>query len=88
MVKHVFDSIAGFEEIVEFRIKVSLVELYMEKLKDLLDSNKNDLKIRSDKKRGIFIEDLTESYISSMEEVYKLIEIARNLRSIAATNMN
>lgn len=55
MVKHVFDSIAGFYENVEFRIKVSLVELYMEKLKDLLDSNKNDLKIRSDKKRGIFI---------------------------------
>lgn len=88
MVKHVFDSIAGFYENVEFRIKVSLVELYMEKLKDLLDSNKNDLKIRSDKKRGIFIEDLTENYISSMEEVYKLIEIARNCRSIAATNMN
>lgn len=38
----------------------------MEKLKDLLDANKNDLKIRSDKKRGIFIEDLTENYISSM----------------------
>lgn len=60
----------------------------MQKLKDLLDSNKNDLKIRSDKKRGIFIEDLTENYISSMEEVYKLIEIARNCRSIASTNMN
>jgi kinesin family protein 5 len=88
MVKQVFDSIAGFYENVEFRIKVSLVELYMEKLKDLLDSNKVDLKIRSDKKRGIFIEDLTENYISSMEEVYKLIEIARNFRSIAATNMN
>jgi hypothetical protein len=38
----------------------------MEKLKDLLDANKSDLKIRSDKKRGIFIEDLTENYISSM----------------------
>ena len=31
----------------------------MEKLRDLIDSNKNDLKIRSDKKRGVFIEDLT-----------------------------
>jgi kinesin family protein 5 len=65
MVKHVFDAIAGFYENVEFRIKVSLVELYMEKLRDLLDFNKQDLKIRSDKKRGIFIEDLTENYISS-----------------------
>ena len=54
----------------------------------MLDQNKNDLKIRSDKKRVVFIEDLTEKYISSPEEVYKLIETARNFRSIAATNMN
>lgn len=88
MVKHVFNSIAKAYENIEFRIKVSLTELYMEKLKDLLDSNKNDLKIRSDKKRGIFIEDLTEKYISSPDEVYQLIEIARNCRSTATTNMN
>jgi kinesin family protein 5 len=39
----------------------------MEKLRDLIDTSKTDLKIRSDKKRGIFIENLTESYISSSE---------------------
>ncbi len=88
MVKHVFNAITPSNENIEFRIKVSLVELYMEKLRDLIDSNKNDLKIRSDKKRGVFIEDLTENYISSPEEVYKLIEKARNNRAIASTNMN
>ena len=36
-----------------------MTELYMEKLRDLLDPNKMDLKIRSDKKRGVFIEDIT-----------------------------
>lgn len=59
MVMQVFSSISKAFENIEFRIKVSLTELYMEKLKDLLDQNKNDLKIRSDKKRGVFIEDLT-----------------------------
>lgn len=59
MVRHVFDAITSSTENIEFRIKVSLVELYMEKLRDLIDSNKSDLKIRSDKKRGVFIEDLT-----------------------------
>lgn len=39
----------------------------MEKLRDLLEPSKADLKIRSDKKRGIYIEDLTETYISSAE---------------------
>ena len=65
-----------------------MVELYMEKLRDLIDTNKSDLKIRSDKKKGIFIESLTEIYISSPEEVYELMEIARKSRAIAATNMN
>lgn len=88
MVRHVFNSIAKAYENIEFRIKVSITELYMEKLRDLLDQNKLDLKIRSDKKRGVFIEDITEKYISSPDEVYQLIEIARNCRSIAATNMN
>ncbi len=88
MVQHVFNAITSSTENIEFRIKVSLVELYMEKLRDLIDSNKNDLKIRSDKKRGVFIEDLTETYISSPEEVYKIIDKARNNRAIATTNMN
>jgi kinesin family protein 5 len=59
MVMQVFSSISKAFENIEFKIKVSLAELYMEKLKDLLDQNKNDLKIKSDKKRGVFIEDLT-----------------------------
>jgi kinesin family protein 5 len=59
MINHVFSAINSSTENIEFRIKVSLVELYMEKLRDLIDLNKSDLKIRSDKKRGVFIEDLT-----------------------------
>lgn len=54
----------------------------------MLDPNKFDLKIRSDKKRGVFIEDITEKYISSPDEVYTLIDIARGSRVTAATNMN
>ena len=65
MTRRVFSAIEQSSEHLEFRIKVSVVELYMEKLRDLLDQGKIDLKIRSDKKKGIFIEDLTETYISS-----------------------
>jgi kinesin family protein 5 len=65
-----------------------MVELYMEKLRDLLDVSKNDLKIRSDKKKGIYIEDLTENYISEPEEVFDMLKIAQVNRAICATNMN
>ncbi len=65
-----------------------MVELYMEKLRDLLDVSKNDLKIRSDKKKGIYIEDLTENYISEPEEVFDMMKVAQVNRAICATNMN
>jgi kinesin family protein 5 len=60
----------------------------MEKLRDLLDVSKNDLKIRSDKKKGIYIEDLTENYISEPDEVFDMMKIAQVNRAICATNMN
>jgi hypothetical protein len=36
----------------------------MEKVRDLLDISKQDLKIRSNSKKGIYIEDATEKYVS------------------------
>jgi len=84
----VFDSISNSPDSLEFRIRVSMVELYMEKLRDLLDVSKSDLKIRSDKKKGIYIEDLTENYISEPEEVFDMMKIAQVNRAICATNMN
>lgn len=42
-----------------------MIEIYNEKVKDLFDSSKSDLKIRSDKSRGIFVEHVTEKYLLS-----------------------
>ncbi len=55
MINTVFDQIEEGQEHVEFRIKVSLVEIYMEKIRDLLDISRVDLKIREDKTRGVYI---------------------------------
>lgn len=41
----------------------------MEKLRDLLDVSKSDLKIRSDKKKEYTLRIPTENYISEPEEV-------------------
>jgi kinesin family protein 5 len=48
MVNTLFDYIGNSPDYLEFKIKVSVVELYLEKLKDLI-GQKNDLKIREDK---------------------------------------
>lgn len=49
MITGFFKQIAAQPEDVEFSIKVSFVEIYNEKIKDLLDPRKNDLKIHENK---------------------------------------
>ena len=48
-------------------MKISMIEIYNEKIRDLLDQTKFDLKIRSNKSQGIFLEGVTEKYILSQE---------------------
>lgn len=37
-----------------------MIEIYCEKIRDLLDTQKDNLKIHEDKGRGVFISDITE----------------------------
>lgn len=55
MVSYVFDQISQASSEIEFSIKVSMIEIYMEKIQDLLDRSKTNLKVSEDKVRGIFI---------------------------------
>ena len=49
MVTTVFQHIADAPDHIEFRIKISIVEIYMEKIRDLLDNTKQNLVVREDK---------------------------------------
>ncbi|CAG9323451.1 unnamed protein product [Blepharisma stoltei] len=88
MVKTVFQSIQEADEHLEFAVKVGYCEIYLEKIKDLFNPSRGDLKIMEDRTRGIFIENLTEEYVSQEEEVYQLMKMGGKNREVAATNMN
>ena len=88
MINHVFTHIFNSPDDKEFIVKVSMMEIYMEKIKDLLDPAKNNLKIREDKIKGIYIEDLTEQYVTNDKEVMDLIKLGTGNRAVAYTNMN
>lgn len=55
MVKTVFEKIENASEDIEFTVKVSMIEIYMEKIKDLIDPSKTNLKVHEDKVKGIYI---------------------------------
>jgi kinesin family protein 5 len=74
--------------LVRFTVRLSLVEIYMEHIRDLLDPSKQNLAIREDKETGIWIEDCTETYVSSEDEVFKVLAAGQSNRAVSATKMN
>jgi len=88
MVWTIFDGIYNADDHIEFLVKVSLVEIYQERIRDLLDPSKDNLKIHEDKARGVFLSDITESYVQSEQEIFDAIRVGNVNRTTAATEMN
>ncbi|OMJ85908.1 hypothetical protein SteCoe_12683 [Stentor coeruleus] len=74
MIGTLFDWIDSEDEHVEFLIKVSFFELYMEKIFDLLNPLGNDLKLKNNKK-GPYIESLREVYTTCDFDIHELIKV-------------
>eukprot|EP00747_Dinoflagellata_sp_TGD_P117080 gnl/TRDRNA2_/TRDRNA2_172530_c0_seq2.p1 gnl/TRDRNA2_/TRDRNA2_172530_c0~~gnl/TRDRNA2_/TRDRNA2_172530_c0_seq2.p1 ORF type:complete len:677 (-),score=177.21 gnl/TRDRNA2_/TRDRNA2_172530_c0_seq2:306-2336(-) len=88
MVWSIFDGIYHADEHIEFLVKVSIVEIYNERIRDLLDPQKDNMKIHEDKVRGVFIGEVTESYVGSEQEIFDAMRAGHYNRSMAVTNMN
>ncbi|XP_065338530.1 kinesin heavy chain isoform X2 [Cloeon dipterum] len=88
IVNDIFNHIYAMEENLEFHIKVSYFEIYMDKIRDLLDVSKVNLSVHEDKNRVPFVKGATERFVSSPEEVFETIEEGKANRHIAVTNMN
>lgn len=88
MVWSIFDGIYHADEHIEFLVKVSIVEIYNERIRDLLDPKKDNLKVHEDKARGVFIGEVTETYVGSEQEIFDAMRAGHYNRSMAVTNMN
>ncbi len=86
VVEGIFEGMRNADEHVEFTVRFSLVEIYLEHIRDLLDPSKQNLSIREDKETGIWIEDVTEIYVSSEADVYSLLAAGQQNRSVSATS--
>lgn len=88
MVRTIFEGVDQADEHIEFQVKVSIAEIYNERIRDLLNPAKDNLKVHEDKVRGIYVGEITEEYVACEEEVFQLMEVGQQHRSVAATNMN
>uniref|UniRef100_A0A8C7R0A3 Kinesin-like protein n=1 Tax=Oncorhynchus mykiss TaxID=8022 RepID=A0A8C7R0A3_ONCMY len=84
----IFNHIFAMDENLEFHIKVSYFEIYMDKIRDLLDVTKTNLAVHEDKHRVPYVKGCTERFVSCPEEVMDVIDEGKANRHVAVTNMN
>ncbi|KAG2391785.1 hypothetical protein C9374_013270 [Naegleria lovaniensis] len=84
-----FEAIDQSPENIEFTVKVSFFEIYMEKIFDLFEPSKQNLAVKEDtSEKTFYVEDLSELYVSSEEEVLRLMKIGCKNKKISSTKMN
>uniref|UniRef100_A0A4W6BWP9 Kinesin-like protein n=1 Tax=Lates calcarifer TaxID=8187 RepID=A0A4W6BWP9_LATCA len=88
IVQDIFNYIYSMDENLEFHIKVSYFEIYLDKIRDLLDVTKTNLSVHEDKNRVPYVKGCTERFVCSPQEVMDAIDEGKNNRHVAVTNMN
>jgi kinesin family protein 5 len=98
IVDMIFAAIATGSEEIEYTVKVSYMEIYMEKIRDLLQlpapgqtqtpAAAKSLPIHEDRTRGVYVKGLTEEYVSSRAEIEVLMQKGSRARAVGKTRMN
>ncbi|KAF1794056.1 P-loop containing nucleoside triphosphate hydrolase [Phytophthora cactorum] len=71
-----------------FLVRASYLQIYNESISDLLKPERSNLTIREDRRRGVFVEGLSEWVVRSPEEIYGLMERGGAMRATGSTKMN
>ena len=72
----------------KFIIRASFLQIYNENISDLLKPDKKNLQIREDKKKGIYVDLLSEWAVRTPVDLYALLKKGGNLRATSSTYMN
>ena len=88
IVEQIFASILSSPETIEYTVRVSYMEIYMERIRDLLAPHNDNLPVHEEKNRGVYVKGLLEIYVSSVQEVFEVMRRGGSSRAVAATNMN
>jgi len=87
VVEEIFKRVEKADRDIDFQFKLSVLEIYKEVLYDLF-TQENNLKIIENKEKGIYIENLSEVYLSSIEEFFDYADLAQKNRKVAETKLN
>jgi kinesin family protein 5 len=87
IVEKIFNHIYTSDDDCEFTVSISYIEIYLEKIRDLLNPVEENLPLR-ESGEGFFIDKVTEEYESCYEDVISLFDVGNGNRSVGETKMN
>ncbi|CAN1806259.1 Kinesin-like protein KIN-12C [Linum perenne] len=76
------------DEKLMFHCKCSFLEIYNEQITDLLEPSATNLQLREDSSKGVYVENLTEHNVRTVNDVVMLLLQGAANRKSAATHMN
>ncbi|KAJ2070191.1 hypothetical protein GGH13_004201 [Coemansia sp. S155-1] len=88
IVEGIFAKIIESPPTLEYMVKSSYMEIYMERIRDLLNPDEGNLPVHEDKANGVYVKGLMEVFVSSIDEVYQVMRQGASNRVVASTNMN
>jgi kinesin family member 5 len=86
--EQIFDAILVHgSATIEYTVGISYLEIYMERIRDLLNPACDNLPINEGPK-GPYVKGLREIYVNTVDEVYTAMHLGQRSRVTASTNMN
>ena len=70
------------------QVTVSVIEIYCERIRDLLDPGNDNLQVQQERLRGITVAHTTEVPVSSEAEAAEVMQKGLANRAVASTAMN
>ncbi|KAK6947026.1 Kinesin motor domain [Dillenia turbinata] len=73
---------------INYQCRCSFLEVYNDQIGDLLDPSQRNLEIKDDPKSGFYVENLTEEYVNSYDDVTQILIKGLSSRKVGATSIN
>ncbi|KAJ7973392.1 Kinesin-like protein [Quillaja saponaria] len=88
VVEGIFHSIRSSDEVIQYSVKLSMVEIYMEKVRDHFDLSKDNMQIKESKLQGIILPGVTEITVLEPAEALQSLSSGIVNRTVGETQMN
>jgi hypothetical protein len=86
---HIFEHIEQMSSEMEFLVRVSMMEIYNEELRDLIGKeSKQKLELKEQKDKGVYVKGLTSYVVKDATQIDNVLQTGKKNRTVGATLMN